>query len=328
MIDLHLNIMSTSQRLISSMARLTTSLTNTYESMKLMAGCPTVMLPDDMFKKLERARYPPKSRNRPQDRPRRVTMEELYNPRYDMTEIPLYKVWSTEANTEVKCLMTHRDQICYELLIYEKGEKMEDILSSMSQQDEEGIRNIMEVQKEGEMKQFHESSSRRVYDLFSWAKKTNKTSSTARFPEDSSPEKYSHVMSDLMTNRFTNTRNSLPYKAHLLPWDIKVDSDFCWDAQSTVSDWARFTCRYPELEHVVMTPTMYTSYQRLCAVNLNNLSNLSLRSSPPLLERPSFWTPSPSTPSPMYGINPDRQPTPPNNCNKRINFNNTRPIPE
>ena len=64
-------------------------------------------------------------------------MADIYHPRYELTWIPVYMVWVTDVNSDVRALITHRDQICCEVLLYERGDKMEDILKLMSSSDEE-----------------------------------------------------------------------------------------------------------------------------------------------------------------------------------------------
>ena len=190
----------------------------------------------------------------------------------------------------------------------------------MSSSDEERIRNILEVQAEGTSKRYHEFATRHVYDLAAWAKKAKRSSTVSYYPQHSSSEDYEKVMTRLMTARHENVRLAQPSKTHLLPWDPSIDLDFTWTPTSTVYDWARFTSKYPCMDEVAMTPTSYQEYEFMKA---SANTDLSRRSSPSILDRPSFYTESPQSPLPLYGINPDRLDTPPNNCDKRINFDNS-----
>ena len=99
-------------------------------------------------------------------------------------------VWVTDVNSDVRAIITHRDQICCEVFMYERGDKMEDLLKLMSSSDEERIRNILEVQAEGTSKRYHEFATRRVYDLAAWAKKAKRSSIVSYYPKHSSSEDY------------------------------------------------------------------------------------------------------------------------------------------
>ena len=319
-LDANISIFSYRESIIRSISAVNTKLTSTYDTCKLMAGTPLAMIPNRLYKAMERMDNLSHQRTKYRKTGSQSsipTLEEATGASTDTSEASLMSIYSREANRVLKCLYLYRDQYCHEIFLMDIHDCMEDVLQQVSRQDRSRLETALMVQEENGRYRHYEYNTRRVWNLEDWCTSTSRAGVVRNYPEDSSSEDYVNVCNVLMTSKFENVRRASPDPLHYLPWSMEVNSDFAWRPETLVHEWCTFTIKYPELLFCEFKPTSFMTYQRGCADSMRKLSG---RSSPNVLDRPMFDSPKPPPDSARYEFNPDVEKTPPRGMDKTIRF--------
>ena len=183
----------------------------TLDTCKLMAGSPLAIIPNRLYKAMERMDSISQQRSkyrRTGSQSTLPTLEDATGAITDVSDASFMSIFSRDANRVLKCLYLYRDQYCHEVFIMDVHDSMEDVLEQVSRQDRSRLETAMRIQEENGRYRHHEFNTRRVWNLEDWCSSTSRNGVVRNYPEDSSSQDYVNVCNVLMTSRFENIRRA------------------------------------------------------------------------------------------------------------------------